>query len=171
MVQSTGAANAQYLRGLVLGGEGVGEKKLGMEDNHKVEGERRWLASSRWAAAAQFALAVSLASSHNDLQSLEVEEENSIIRKTKDAVIMLRGVLGGKHDSEINESLNRYQISTDGWWSSLFRMIEGISKSSHIILYPLKYINSRITNVHLCCIQIQESHESIHLLFLLPTAV
>lgn len=132
MVQSTGAANAQYLRGLVLGGEGVGEKKLGMEDNHKVEGERRWLASSRWAAAAQFALAVSLASSHNDLQSLEVEEENSIIRKTKDAVIMLRGVLGGKHDSEINESLNRYQISTDGWWSSLFRMIEGLALLSRL---------------------------------------
>ncbi|XP_023004008.1 ABC transporter C family member 2-like [Cucurbita maxima] len=132
MVQSTGAANAQYLRSLVLGGEGVGEKKLGIEDNHKVEGERRWLASSRWAAAAQFALAVSLASSHNDLQSLEVEEENSIIRKTKDAVIMLRGVLGGKHDSEINESLNRYQISTDGWWSSLFRMIEGLALLSRL---------------------------------------
>lgn len=136
MVQSTGAANAQYLRSLVLGGEG--EKKSGTEENYKVDGQKKWLASSRWAAAAQFALAVSLGSSHNDLQSLEVEDENSILRKTKDAVIMLRGVLGGKHDTEIEESLNGYQISTDGWWSSLFRMIEGIAESSHI--YTHKHI-------------------------------
>lgn len=147
MVQSTGAANAQYLRSLVLGGEGEGEKKLGIEENKKVDGQRRWLASSRWAAAAQFALAVSLASSHNDLQSLEVEDENSILRKTKDAVIMLRGVLGGKHDNEIEENLNRYEISTDGWWSSLFRMIEGIAESFHI--YNHKHLSSSILVLNL----------------------
>ncbi|CAK9321250.1 unnamed protein product [Citrullus colocynthis] len=130
MVQSTGAANAQYLRSLVLGGGG--EKKSGTEENYNVDGQRKWLASSRWAAAAQFALAVSLGSSHNDLQSLEVEDENSILRKTKDAVLMLRGVLGGKHDTEIEESLNGYQISTDGWWSSLFRMIEGLALLSRL---------------------------------------
>ncbi|XP_022146679.1 ABC transporter C family member 2-like [Momordica charantia] len=130
MVQSTGAANAQYLRSLVLGGEG--EKKLGIEEENRADGQRRWLASSRWAAAAQFALAVSLASSHNDLQSLEVEDENSILRKTKDAVIMLRGVLGGKHDNEIEENLNQYQISSDGWWSSLFRMVEGLALLSRL---------------------------------------
>lgn len=132
MVQSTGAANAQYLRSLVLGGEGEGEKKLGIVENNKVDGQRKWLASSRWAAAAQFALAVSLASSHNDLQSLEVEDERSILRKTKDAVIMLRGVLGGKHDNEIQENLNQYQISSDGWWSSLFKMVEGLALLSRL---------------------------------------
>lgn len=133
MVQSTGAANAKYLRGLVLGGEG--EKRSGTDENFKLNGQRKWLASSRWAAAAQFALAVSLGSSHNDLQSLEVQDENSILKKTQDAVIMLRGVLGGKHNTEIEESLMGHQISTDGWWSSLFRMIEGIAKSSHTY-YP-----------------------------------
>ncbi|GKV32071.1 hypothetical protein SLEP1_g40702 [Rubroshorea leprosula] len=45
MVQSTGAANAQYLRSLVLGGEG--ENKLSREENNQLEGQRRWLASSR----------------------------------------------------------------------------------------------------------------------------
>ncbi|KDO75334.1 hypothetical protein CISIN_1g0003511mg, partial [Citrus sinensis] len=121
MVQSTGAANAQYLRSLVLGGEA--ENKL-REENKQIDGQRRWLASSRWAAAAQYALAVSLTSSHNDLQRLEVEDQNNILKKTKDAVVTLQGVLEGKHDKEIEESLNQHEVSTDGWWSALYRMIE-----------------------------------------------
>ena len=123
MVQSTGAANAQYLRSLVLGGEGV--NRMGKGEKKAVDGQRRWLASSRWAAAAQFALAVSLTSSQNDLQRLEIEDENSILKKTKDAVITLRGVLEGKHDKVIEESLDQYQVSRDGWWSALYRMVEG----------------------------------------------
>ncbi|RVW39450.1 ABC transporter C family member 2 [Vitis vinifera] len=130
MVQSTGAANAEYLRSLVLGGEG--ENKLGREDNRQLDGQRRWLASSRWTAAAQFALAVSLTSSQNDLQQLEIEDENSILKKTKDAVITLQGVLEGKHDKVIEETLNQYQVSRDGWWSSLYRMIEGLAMMSRL---------------------------------------
>lgn len=121
MVQSTGAANAEYLRSLALGGD-----KSAREENKRLDGQRKWLASSRWAAAAQFALAVSLTSSQNDLHRLEVEEENSILKKTKDAVITLQGVLERKHDKEIEESLDQYQISPDSWWSSLYKMIEGI---------------------------------------------
>jgi ATP-binding cassette subfamily C (CFTR/MRP) protein 1 len=123
MVQSTGAANAQYLRGLVLGGEGENESVRG--ENKQVDGQMRWLASSQWAAAAQFALAVSLTSSQNDLQRVEIEDENSILKKTKDAVITLRGVLEGKHDKAVEESLDQYQISRDGWWSSLYKIVEG----------------------------------------------
>ncbi|XP_050221778.1 ABC transporter C family member 2-like [Mercurialis annua] len=131
MVQSTGAANAQYLRSLVLGGEGV-ESRLEREKNKRLDGQRSWLASSRWAAAAQFALAVSLTSSHNDLQRLEIEDENSILKRTKDAVITLQGVLEGKHDKAIEESLNEYQISKDSWWSSLYKMIEGLGMMSRL---------------------------------------
>lgn len=134
MVQSTGAANAQYLRSLVLG-EG-GEIRLGREDNKQLDGQRRWLASSRWAAAAQFAVAVSLTSSQNDLQRLEFEDQNSILYKTKDAVITLRGVLEGKHDKIIEESLDQYQISRDGWWSSLYRMVEGTVVTPVALLHP-----------------------------------
>lgn len=125
MVQSTGAANAQYLRSLVFGAEG--ENLQGRKERKRQEGQRRWLASSRWTSAAQFALAVSLTSSQSDLQRLEIEDEGSILRKTKDAVITLRGVLEGRHDRDIEESLERHQMSRDGWWSSLFRMIEGTS--------------------------------------------
>ncbi|KAJ4837826.1 Multidrug resistance-associated protein 1 [Turnera subulata] len=130
MVQSTGAANAQYLRGLALGGEG--SSRLRREENKQLDGQRKWLASSRWAAAAQFALAVSLTSSHNDLQRLEIEDENSILKKTKDAVITLQGVLEGKHDKEIEESLNHYEISRDGWWSALYKLIEGLAMMSRL---------------------------------------
>jgi ATP-binding cassette, subfamily C (CFTR/MRP), member 1 len=134
MVQSTGAANAQYLRSLVLGrGEGENESVRG--ENRQLDGRRRSVASSRWAAAAQFAVAVSLTSSQNDLQRLEIEDENSILKKTKDAVITLRGILEGKHDKVIEESLDQYQISRDGWWSSLYRMVEGTFEiTGYIIL-------------------------------------
>lgn len=124
MVQSTGAANAQYLRSLALEG-GSGNK---LEIEKQLEGQRRWLASSRWVAAAQFALAVSLTSSHNDLVQLEVNEEDSMLKKTRDAVITLQGVLEGKHDQVIAETLDQYQVSRDRWWSSLYKMIEGNKK-------------------------------------------
>jgi len=39
---------------------------------------------------------------------LEVEDENSILKKTKDALITLQGVLERKHDKEIEESLNQH---------------------------------------------------------------
>ncbi|KAK6934674.1 ABC transporter-like, ATP-binding domain [Dillenia turbinata] len=49
MVQSRSATNAQYLRSLVLIG---GENKLGKEETSQLDGQRRWLASSRWTIAA-----------------------------------------------------------------------------------------------------------------------
>ncbi|XP_057430299.1 ABC transporter C family member 2-like [Lotus japonicus] len=127
MVQSTGAANAQYLRSLALGGD-----KSERAENTRLDGQRKWMASSRWAAAAQFALAVSLTSSQNDLQRLEVEDDNSILKKTKDALITLQGVLERKHDKEIEESLEQRQVSPEGWWSSLYKMIEGLAMMSRL---------------------------------------
>ncbi|XP_019419725.1 PREDICTED: ABC transporter C family member 2-like [Lupinus angustifolius] len=127
MVQSTGAANAQYLRSLAFGGD-----KVERRENKPLDGHRKWLSSSRWAAAAQFALASSLTSSQNDLQRLEIEDENSILKKTKDAVITLQRVLERKHDKEIEESLDQHQISSDGWWSSLYKMIEGLAIMSRL---------------------------------------
>lgn len=132
MVQSTGAANAQYLRSLVLGG---GEDSVGREENRQLDKQRKWLASSRWAAAAQFALAVSLTSSQNDLTRLEIEDENSILKKTRDAVITLQGVLEGKHDKTIEESLDQRQMSKDGWWSALYRMVEGTKNNMPSIAF------------------------------------
>ncbi|CAI9089677.1 OLC1v1024296C2 [Oldenlandia corymbosa var. corymbosa] len=127
MVQSTGAANAQYLRSLVFG---EGDNKSQRET--QIDGQRRWLASSRWAAAAQFALAVTLTSSHNDLVQLEIIDEENILKRTKDAVLTLQGILEGKHDKEIEESLDQYQVSRDRWWSALYKMIEGLAVISRL---------------------------------------
>uniref|UniRef100_A0A1J3IMN5 ABC-type xenobiotic transporter n=1 Tax=Noccaea caerulescens TaxID=107243 RepID=A0A1J3IMN5_NOCCA len=126
MVQSTGAANAEYLRSLVL------DNKRDKDGLQHLQGPRKWLASSRWAAAAQFALGVSLTSSHNDLQSLEIEDDSSILKRTNDAVVTLRSVLEGKHDKEIAESLEEHNISKDGWLSSLYRMVEGLAVMSRL---------------------------------------
>ncbi|PSS35050.1 ABC transporter C family member 2 like [Actinidia chinensis var. chinensis] len=101
MVQSTGAANAQYLRSLVLGG---GENKSTGEDNLQTNRQRRWVVSSRWAAAAQFALAVNLTSSRNNLQHFAINDANNIVKKTKDTVTTLQGVLEGKHDEFIEKT-------------------------------------------------------------------
>ncbi|KAJ0240059.1 ABC transporter C family member 2 [Hirschfeldia incana] len=130
MVQSTGAANAEYLRSLVLDNK---RERDGDDDSQQpLQGQRKWLASSRWAAAAQFALGVSLTSSHNDLQILEIEDDGSILKRTKDAVVTLRNVLEGKHDKEIAESLEEHNISRDGWLSSLYRMVEGLAVMSRL---------------------------------------
>ncbi|KAL0305438.1 UNVERIFIED_CONTAM: ABC transporter C family member 2 [Sesamum radiatum] len=59
MVQSTGPANAQYLQGLVERREEENKFRIGGQ----VDGELRWLLSSRWNAATQYALALNLTSS------------------------------------------------------------------------------------------------------------
>ena len=123
MVQSTGAANAQYLRSLVFGEDG--QKKSGREEAKQLDRQKRWLASSRWAAATQFALSISLTSSQNGLQFLDVEDEMNILKKTNDAVLTLRGVLEGTHDEVIEEMLKEYQVPRDRWWSALYKMVEG----------------------------------------------
>lgn len=122
MVQSTGPANAQYLRSLVFEGK---ENKSGREETKRQDNQRRWLASSHWAAAAQFALAASLTSSQNELQRLDIDNNDNIIGKTKDAVITLQGVLEGKHNKDIDDTLDQYQVPRDRWWSALHRVIEG----------------------------------------------
>ncbi|KAJ0082014.1 hypothetical protein Patl1_11257 [Pistacia atlantica] len=137
MVQSTGPANAQYLRSIVF------ENKLGREVSKRQDGQRRWLACSRWAAAAQFALAVSLTSSQNDLQRLDIADENDILKKTKDAVITLQGVIGGKHDKDIDESLQQYQVSREGWWLLLlikffFFLFSGLAMMGRLGQYRLQ---------------------------------
>ncbi|WZZ16208.1 hypothetical protein YC2023_109297 [Brassica napus] len=131
MVQSTGPANAEYLRGIVLENKRIREAN-GDDSSQPLEGQRKWQASSRWAAAAQFALAVSLTSSHNDLQSLETQDDNSILKRTKDAVVTLRSVLEGKHDKEIDESLTQNDISRERWWPSLYKMVEGLAVMSRL---------------------------------------
>ncbi|KAG6642054.1 hypothetical protein CIPAW_09G116900 [Carya illinoinensis] len=52
--------------------------------------------------------------------------------QTKDAVITLEGVLAGRHDSNIDETLNMYQVSADRWWSSLYKVIEGLAVMSRL---------------------------------------
>ncbi|PON71681.1 ATP-binding cassette containing protein [Parasponia andersonii] len=127
MVQSTGSANAEYLRSLVRVEK---QNKTGREENKHQISQRRWLAASQWSAAAQHALAVSLAASQNDLQQSDVEDENNILLKTKDAVITLQGVLEGKHDHDIDETLNHFQVSRYSWWSALYRIVEGLAVMS-----------------------------------------
>lgn len=110
---------------------GSGEERSRREEIKLQDIQRRWVASNRWAEAAQFALARSLTSSHSDLLSLEAAEGNNILRRTKDAVITLQSVLEGKHNTEIDESLTQYQVPADRWWSSLYKVIEGMVGSSH----------------------------------------
>ncbi|KAI3680994.1 hypothetical protein L6452_35774 [Arctium lappa] len=126
MVQSTGAANAEYLRNLAFGAEGDKAEKAA------IDGQRRWLASSRWAAAAQFALAASLTSSSNDLVHMEFEDDNNILKKTKDAVVTLQGVLKGEHDKDIEETLDRSNVPRERWWSALYKVVESLSMMSKL---------------------------------------
>ncbi|KAI3800730.1 hypothetical protein L1987_28824 [Smallanthus sonchifolius] len=121
LLLDAGAANAQYLCDLAFGAEGDKAEKAA------IDGQRRWLASTRWAAAVQFALASSLTSSQNDLVQMEIEDDNSILKKTKDAVVNFQGVLKGEHDKDIDESLERAQVPRERWWSALYKVVDGLS--------------------------------------------
>lgn len=139
MVQSTGSANAEYLRSMVLEGR---ENKSSREETKRLDINKRWIASSNWAAAARFALAFSLNSTQNDLQRSNIEDENNILKKTKDAVITLKGVLEGKQKSVIDEQLDQYQIPRDRWWSALYRIVEGLAVMGRLTdnrIQPLEY--------------------------------
>ncbi|MDK0882651.1 hypothetical protein P5F54_15250, partial [Clostridium perfringens] len=68
-----------------------------------------------------------------------IEDENNILKKTKDAVITLQRVLEGNHDKVIEESLDQYQISRDGWWSALYRMVEGLAVMSRLARNRLQH--------------------------------
>ena len=96
------------------------------EETKRQDGRRIQLATTRWATAAQLALVTSLSSSQNEIQNLEIIDDSNIVNRTKDAVITLQNVLQGKHDSEIDDTLNQYQVPPDRWWSSLYKVVEGI---------------------------------------------
>lgn len=121
MVQSTGPANAKYLCGLVFGRIASNSN----EDNKGLESHMRQLASTHWAAATKFAIAASLSSLHHHLQGPSTKENKDILYKTKDAVTTLQEVLEGKHDEAIEETLTRYHVPTDRWWSTLYKIVEG----------------------------------------------
>nr|QWN59146.1 ATP-binding cassette C transporter [Rehmannia glutinosa] len=128
MVQSTGPANAQYLHSLVK----RKDRENRFEKGTHINGEMRWLLSSRWNAATQYALALNLTASVKDLQVLESEDENSVISKTKDAVVILQEVLTGKHDKVIEETLDRFEVPRYRWWSAFYRVIEGLAEMSRL---------------------------------------
>ncbi|CAA6668089.1 unnamed protein product [Spirodela intermedia] len=130
MVQSTGPANAQYLRSLVLEDEEARASKAAVR--RRDSERRRQRASSQWAAAAQFAVGLSLSSSQSDLQQLETADEDSILRRTRDAVVTLQTVLEGKHNQVIHDTLDRHQVPRDRWWSALYKMIEGLAVMSRL---------------------------------------
>ncbi|KAE9593921.1 putative xenobiotic-transporting ATPase [Lupinus albus] len=123
MVQSTGPENAKYLCSLVFGRT----VNNSTQDNKGLESHMRQLASTNWAAATQFAMATTLSSLHHQLQGPSTKDNKDILDKTKDAVTTLQEVLEGKHNEAIEETLTRYQVPTDRWWSTLYKIIEGLA--------------------------------------------
>lgn len=121
MVHSTGPANAEYLCNLVFGRTENNSTKC----NKELESHTRQLASTNWVAATQFAITTTLSSLHHHLQSPNTKDNKDILNRTKDAVITLQEVLEGKHDEDIEETLTRYHVPTDRWWSILYKVIEG----------------------------------------------
>lgn len=118
MVQSTGSANAEYLRSLVV--------RKNMEGGLQIDEQMRRLLSSRWNSATRFALALSFTSSIEDLQLFELEDNNSVLNKTKDAAVILHEVLVGKYDKVIEETLDQLEVPKYRWWSAFHRVVEGV---------------------------------------------
>ncbi|XP_059280880.1 ABC transporter C family member 12-like isoform X1 [Lycium ferocissimum] len=130
IVQSTGAANAQYLRNLVFNGER--DQTFMEEELMHINRKRRWEVSSQWNVAAQYALATNISASLDDFQVMECQDRNNILHATKQAVVTLKDVLEGKHDKAIEEKLSCSEVPRERWWSSLVRVIEGLAVMSKL---------------------------------------
>ena len=89
MVRSTGPANARYLQRIAMGDIDRSEEI----EKDAIAQKVSWEATSRWARAAQWALAMSLASSQNDLTAVcNGEGEETILEFTRDATRTLHQV-------------------------------------------------------------------------------
>lgn len=128
MVQSTGAANAQYLCSLAFG-RIVNNSD---EENKVLESQMRQLASNHWAVATQCAIAATLSSLHHNLKSPNTTDNKDFLEKTKDAMTTLQEVLEGKHDDSIEETLTKYNVPTERWWSTLYKVVEGKHNNDNI---------------------------------------
>eukprot|EP00250_Pteridium_aquilinum_P005352 c15461_g1_i1 orf=573-5420(+) len=124
MVESTGSANAQYLKSIVLDEVNAKAKMNGLAD----EKMRRWGVSAKWVAATQWALAMSMTSSLQTLGEIsEGDVNNTILEEARGAVRTLQNILQGQHDDVITEELLRRQVPRERWWSALSRVIEGLA--------------------------------------------
>ncbi|RDY13192.1 ABC transporter C family member 2, partial [Mucuna pruriens] len=136
MVQSTGTANAEYLCSLVFGRT----ENNSNEYNKELERHMRQLASTHWTSATQFAIASTLSSLHQHLQNPSSEDNKDFLDKTKDAVTTLQEVLEGKHDEAIEETLYKYHVPTHRWWSTLYKVVEGLQGLAALERLPLNNI-------------------------------
>ncbi|KAH7289296.1 hypothetical protein KP509_31G069200 [Ceratopteris richardii] len=124
MVESTGSANAQYLKNIVMeevkskaGANAISEKEI-----------QRWGVSAKWAAATQWALAMSMTSSLETLGEVSNGNvDHTILEEAQGAVRVLQAILQGQHDDAIDGELSRRQVPRDRWWSALGRVIEGLA--------------------------------------------
>lgn len=124
MVESTGAANAQYLKSIVLDEVNAKAKANGLADEKK----RRWGVSAKWAAATQWALAMSMTSSLQTLGEITNGDiDHTILEEARGAIRVLQDILQGRHDDAISEELSRRRVPTERWWSALSRIIEGLA--------------------------------------------
>ncbi|XP_073280878.1 ABC transporter C family member 12-like isoform X1 [Primulina huaijiensis] len=130
MVQSTGSANAEYLRSLVVRKNIEG--RLGKEAGLQIDEQTRRLLSSCWNSATRFALALNFSSSVEDLRLFELEDDDSVLNKTKDAAVILHEVLVGKHDKVIDETLDQLEVPKYRWWSAFHRVVEGLAEMSRL---------------------------------------
>lgn len=143
MVESTGSANAQYLKSIVLDEVNSKAKMNGLADENK----RRWGVSAKWAAATQWALAMSMASSLQTLGDISDRDvDHTILEEARGAVRTLQDILQGQHDDEITEELSRRQVPRERWWSALSRVIEGLAFMVRQVRNRLDYepLNDRV---------------------------
>ncbi|MCO5609705.1 hypothetical protein L7F22_063937 [Adiantum nelumboides] len=124
MVESTGSANAQYLKSIVLEEVNSKAKAIGLAD----EKRKRWGVSAKWAAATQWALAMSMMSSLQTLGEISNGDiDHTILEEARGAIRVLQDILQGRHDDGITEELVRRRVPREKWWSALSRVIEGLA--------------------------------------------
>ncbi|GBG83673.1 hypothetical protein CBR_g37475 [Chara braunii] len=131
LVKSTGSANAQYLYGVATGDVDIQQQMTGQANGVEQKWAHEAAVAQRWIRATKWALGMTLSASHNDLQQMasgvQDESEIPLLMSVHEAAGTLRRVLRGEHNEALREELQRSGVSEQRWWTTLFRLVEGLA--------------------------------------------
>ncbi|MCO5564932.1 hypothetical protein L7F22_018602 [Adiantum nelumboides] len=120
MVESTGPANADYLKNIAMG-----KSKLRVDFDKQAEEKWTSTTAKYQRTPGQRNVAMASMSSQQDLLEFAARGmAGGILERASDAARIIQEVLEGQHDNEIEDELSQQEISTGGWWSALLRAVQ-----------------------------------------------
>eukprot|EP00897_Mesotaenium_endlicherianum_P010190 jgi/Mesen1/919/ME000117S00078 len=129
MVQSTGAANAKYLKRIAKGEVGMKE----VLDKPAALRKKTWkkaVGGVAFGTATKLSLKPVVQDSDLDAAEAGAAKGSSVLEGLEAAALTIQAALNGEQSSEIANELQRTGVPEDKWWISFLGLIDGLSAKS-----------------------------------------